>query len=57
MQMNVLLDIMPLMCLPGVTTISVVTLVIAMKAGWEVESVAQVTNYIFANTMFFIRMI
>ena len=42
MKMNVLLDIMPVMCLPHVTTLLVVTLVSAMKAGREMEHIAQV---------------
>ena len=45
MKMNVLLDIMPVMCLPHVTTLLVVTLVSAMKAVREMESIAQVMNY------------
>ena len=47
MKMNVLLDIMPVMCLPHVTTLLVVTLVSAMKAGREMESTAQVMNYFY----------
>ena len=35
-----LLEIMPAMCLPRVTTLLVITLVSAMKAGREMESVA-----------------
>ena len=35
-----LLEIMPVMCLPHVTTLLVITFVSAMKAGREMESVA-----------------
>ena len=44
MKMNVLLDIIPVMYMAHVTILLVVTLVIAVKAGWEMESIAQVMN-------------
>ena len=53
MKMNVLLDIMPVMCLPHVTTLLVVTLVSAMKAGREMESIAQVMNYFYRQMFTF----
>ena len=53
MKMNVLLDIMPVKCLPHVTTLLVITLVIAMKAGREMGSIAQVMNYFNKQTFTF----
>ena len=53
MKMNVLLDIMPVMCLPHVTTLLVVTLVSAMKAGREMERIAQVMKYFYKQTFTF----
>ena len=53
MKMNVLLDIMPVMCWPHVTTLLVVILVSAMKAGREMESIAQVMNYFYKQTFTF----
>ena len=44
---------MPVMCLQHVTTILVVTLVSAMKAGREMESIAQVMNYFYKQTFTF----
>ena len=48
MKMNVLLDTMPVTCLPHVATLLVITLVSAMKAGREMESIAQVMNYFYS---------
>ena len=53
MKMNVLLEIMPVMCLPHVTTLLVVTLVSAMKDGREMECIAQVMNYFYKQTFTF----
>ena len=50
MKMNVLLDIMTVTCLPHVTTLLVITLVSAMKAEREMESIAQVMNYFYKRS-------
>ena len=50
MKMNVLLDIIPVMYMAHVTILLVVTLVIAVKAGWEMESIAQVMNSFYKQT-------
>ena len=57
MKMNVLLDIMPVISLPHVTTLLVITLVSAMKAGREMESIAQVMNYFYRQTFTFKNML
>ena len=51
--MNVLLDITPVMSLPHVATLLVKTLVSAMKAGREMESIAQVMKYFYRQTFTF----
>ena len=50
MKMNVLLDIIPVMYMAHVTILLAVTLVIAVKAGWEMESIAQVMNSFYKQT-------